>query len=74
MHAKDEELCRVVVARVRLRTTQELEPTSCLASLTPVVARFIEHLTTILSDKSGDYSATTCSRSIHRASYGHPFR
>ena len=58
MHCKDEEPWRVVVERVRLRTTLKPDPTLCVASLTPVVARFIEHLTTILSDKSADYHDT----------------
>ena len=58
MHCKNEEPCRVVVERVCLRTTLEPGQTSCVASLTPVVARFIEHLTTVLPDKSADYHDT----------------
>ncbi len=52
MHCQDEEPWRVVVERVRLRTMLEPDPTSCVASLTPVVARFIEHH----PDESGIYN------------------
>lgn len=52
MHCQDEEPWRVVVERVRLRTMLEPDPTSCVAALTPVVARFIEHH----PDESGIYN------------------
>ena len=42
---------------------REPDPTSCVASLTPVVARFIEHLTTIPSDKSDDYNSILADKS-----------